>query len=336
MRQSVLTQVVRGSRGIEWMDSIGTVGIHQQDIKLNYHVYVILAVSAQTASPSGTRTASIVSAVVIIGILAAGFLIYIPVTTASSFPVAITNTTQNTFLTSSDVPVVSTTQNTFLTSSRIAVVTTTETTFVTSSTTQVPASTTATQAVFTESDLTLASNHYDDYDAPLTVGTDVQVSWSASESVIVYVFNSAEYGAFVSSGTNSPNIATDSAASGTLDFHISGTDTYYLVIENEYHCALGICLGGANIGYTTNGSETYPTTTYLTSTVTYTTSTPTVVTSTSTSTYTTSTPTVVTSTSTSTYTTSTPTVVTSTSTSTTTKSCSFYFWNWLFGAKICS
>ena len=256
-----------------------------------------------------SRTAGIVVGLFVVIVLAAGFVVYIPSTLVGYVP----------------VPVASTSQSTFATSSLVAMFNTVEDTFTTSSTTSVPISqsTTAAQPLFMESDDALATNHYDFYYASLTVGTDANVSWSASESVNVYVFNSSEYGAFTS-GQTSPNIATHSAANGTLDFRVAGTDTYYLVIQNTYSswtCVSGVCARGANIRYTTNGSETYPTstTTFMTSAVTYTTSTLTVVTSTSTAT----------------YTTSTQTVVTSTSTSATTSTCSHYLWSWLGGAKSC-
>ncbi|MDA4115975.1 MAG: hypothetical protein OK442_05415 [Thaumarchaeota archaeon] len=243
-------------------------------------------------------------------VLAAGFMVYMPSTAVGYV----------------SVPVASTSQDTFATSSLVATVNTVEDTFTTSSTTSVSVSqsTNATQPLFMESDSLLATNHYDFYYASLTVGTDADVSWSASEAVNVYVFNSSEFSAFTSSGQTGPSFATGSAANGTLDFRVSGTDTYYLVIQNEYSswtCVSGVCARGANIRYTTSGSETYPkwTTTFMTSTVTYTTSTPMVVTSTSTVT----------------YTTSTQTVVTLTSTSTTTSTCSHALWSWIGGAKGC-
>ena len=256
------------------------------------------------------RTAGIVVGLFVVIVLAAGFVVYIPSAIVGYVP----------------VPMTSTLQNAFTTSSVVTIVNTVEDTFTTSSTTSVPISqsTTVTQPLFVESDTSLATNHYDFYYAPLAVGTDAQVSWNASETVNVYVFNSSEYGAFPSSGQTSPNVATDSAASGTLDFRIASNDTYYLIIQNEYsswNCVSGVCARGASVRYSTSGSETYPvsTTTFKTSTVTFATSTLTVVTSTSTAT----------------YATSTETVVVSTSTSTTTRTCSHALWSWLGGAKGC-
>ena len=267
--------------------------------------------TAAARSSHRAGIAGIIAGVVIIVVLAAGFVVYMPSTSVGYVP----------------VPVASTSQNTFATSSLVAVVNTVEVTFTTSSTTSVPvsqSSTAAAKPLFMESDNSLATNRYDFYSAALTAGTEANVSWSASEIVNVYIFNSSEHAAFISSGLTSPNIAAYSATNGTLDFRVAATDTYYLIIQNEYsgwNCVSAVCERGANIKYTTSGSETdlTSTTTLMTTTVTYTTSTFTVVTSTSTAT----------------YTTSTQTVVTSTSTSATTSTCSHYLWSWLFGAKSC-
>jgi len=232
-------------------------------------------VTTATQQSHKSRTAGIVVVVFVIIILAAGFVVYIPATSTHYTPVDIVNTE--------------------------------EITFATSSTTAVPISqpATSTQPVFVTSDISLKPTYYDAHPATLTVGTDVQVSWQASESVNVYIFSSTEFNTYAASNgaTTSPNLATDSAASGGLAFHIAGTDTYYLVIENPNNGLFGI--GSSNVGYTTTGSETFPTTTttYITQTVT--------------------------------YSTSTQTVVTSTSTSTTTSTCSHYLWSWLGGAKSC-
>jgi len=230
-------------------------------------------VTAQTSSSRGVGAAGIVVGVIVIVVLAAGFLVYIPATSASYLPIAVVSTTESTFVTSS-----------------ITLVTVTQ-------------ASTATKPTFDGNNTQLRPGIYDAYSASLTVGTDVQVSYSASESANVYVFNSAEFSAYKSGGTTSPNIATDTTSSGTLDFHISGTDTYWLVIYNPHSGPFGI--GSSNVGYTASGSETYPTsdTTSLTQTVT--------------------------------YTTSTPIVTTSTSTSTTTVSCSHNLFSWLSGSKTC-
>lgn len=253
---------------------------------------------------SGSKVAGIVVGLIVVIILAAGFVVYLPATSVGYVPVTLTNTSESTFQATSLVAIVNTEQTTFQTSSTTVV--------------GISQATTATQPVWDESDISLQPNNYDYYGASLAVGTDVQISWSASIAVDVYIFNSAEFASYQASETTNPNIASDTAQTGSLDFHISGSDTYYLVVHDP-NGFLG--LGAANAGYTTTGSETYPTTTttYITQTTTYLTSTPTVVTSTSTAF----------------YTTSTPTTLLSTSTSTTTSTCSHYLWSWLGGAKSC-
>lgn len=127
-------------------------------------------------------------------------------------------------------------------------------------------------------------------------GADVSVSWSASDTVDVYVFDSTQYSVWQSNhGTTSPNMASQPGAqNGTVGFHTSFTDTYYLVVHNPHTCGL-FCFGGNNVTlYGTNGTATYSvqTTVFVTQTMTYTTSrvTPVTVTSTSTTTKTCSTP----------------------------------------------
>jgi hypothetical protein len=253
------------------------------------------------------RTAAIVVGVLVIVILTAGFVIYIPATSVDYEPITVTGTVENTFATSSTVAIVNTVEHTFETSSVTEI--------------PIPGQTTVTMPVFLTSNLVLKPSYYDAHPALLTVGTDVQISWQASENVNIYIFSSTDFDTYAASKgvTTNPNVAMDSGAGGTLAFYVSGTDTYYLVIENPNTGALG--LGPLDLGYTTTGTETYPTmtTTYLTSTAFYPTSTLTVVTSTSTAS----------------YTTSTPTVVTLTTTSTTTSTCSHYFWKSLAGAKGC-
>jgi hypothetical protein len=264
-------------------------------------------VTAQTQSSHMGRTAAIVVGVIVIVILTAGFVIYIPATSVGYEPVPVTGIVENTFATSSIVSIVNIVEHTFETSSITEI--------------PIPEQTTLTAPVFLTSDIMLKPTYYDAHPALLTVGTDVQISWKASENVNIYIFSSTDFDTYAASNgvTTNHTVATDSGAVGTLAFHISGTDNYYLVIENPNIGVLGV--GAANVGYTTTGTETYPTitTTNLESTVTYATSTLTVVTSTSTAI----------------YTTSTPTVVTSTTTSTTTSTCSHYFWKSLAGAKGC-
>ncbi len=83
---------------------------------------------------------------------------------------------------------------------------------------------------------TIQPGEYASSSSPLTTGEDVQVTWSADDTVDVYVFDSSQYSAFSSSRTTSPNIAgqTNSQSRGTFGFQVSFDDTYYLVIHNGH------------------------------------------------------------------------------------------------------
>ncbi len=107
--------------------------------------------------------------------------------------------------------------------------------------------------------------------ASLNSGSDVVISFSAANSVYVYVFNSAQYALFKSSQSNtSPNEAeVDNQASGTTSFHVSQTDTYYLVIYVKP--GLFGCLGYQPVGfYSASGTATSIVTVpyYVTTTIT--------------------------------------------------------------------
>ena len=107
------------------------------------------------------------------------------------------------------------------------------------------------------SSTTLQCNAYADGAAYLNAGTDVQVTFSASGNLYLYVFNSAQYSSYNSSGTTSPNEGEiDAQSSGTTSFIASSSDTYYLVLENRPG-SFG-CLGVGSVGlYSATGSATY-------------------------------------------------------------------------------
>lgn len=221
------------------------------------------------------RNAGIASAAIVVVIIVGGFVVSVPVTTLVPVQVLLPHTVTVTYTTSSQTVVPVTGQGT------------------------------GTSSVFYIGQTTLQPNYYTDAYASLTTGSDVGISYSADDTVDVYVFSSSEYSQYVSSGTTSPNIAEQTGVtSGTVGFHVNFADTYYLVLHNPHTGFLGI--GGHNIGVSASGTDTYPTTTttYITQTVT--------------------------------YTTSSLSVSTETSTSTSTQSCSYLFWNWLLGSKSCS
>jgi len=198
--------------------------------------------------------------------------------------------------------------------------------YVTSSTAVVAVTQTnsTSSSAFGISQVTLGCNEYAHASTTLTVGEDVQISWSASDTVDVYVFTSTEYQSYVNSGTTSPNVWGENSApaSGSLGFHVSGSGRYYLMMHNPHN---GVnCFAAVNLAiYSATGLiHQAPSVSYITQTATYITSSPTVITQTVTMT--------VTGVSLSTK------YITFTLTSASTTSCAPYFWNWLFGTKNCS
>jgi len=185
---------------------------------------------------------------------------------------------------------------------------------------------TTTSRIWSISQTALTCNTYKFASAYLPSGSSVQLSWSASDTVDVYVFNSTEYMRYVLSGATTPNVAGENGASmsGTMNIILFGSDTYYLVMHDSHGLVSGICqTGGSMAVYSTSATATYavPVPTYSTETTAYVTSS----TSIETRTFTTT----VTSVSTST------TYTTYTLTSTSTTMCESPFWRWLLGPRTC-
>lgn len=227
---------------------------------------------------AGSRRTAIIGSVVVailIVVVLAGFAISVPVT--SAIPVQVESITS--------------TVNYYTTSSQTVV--------------QVNTASSTTAQVFSIPQTTLNCNKYTYSSASLSPGMDVQVTWSASNTVIAYVFNSAQYAAFAQSGTTA-NIVGGSGqpASGSLSFAVSASDTYYFVLGNTGGL---FCLGVSPIGiYDGAGTASYlqQGTVGITQTNTYI------------------------------VTTTVPYTVTYTTTSTLT--CSYAFWHYLAGSNSCT
>lgn len=104
-----------------------------------------------------------------------------------------------------------------------------------SMTIQVPYTTAETQSnsAFQISSYTLPAGDYTFQSANLPLGSDVLVSWSASDAVDVYAFSSSQFAAYRANGDTSHFMASqNNLKSGTFSFHVSATDTYYLMIHN--------------------------------------------------------------------------------------------------------
>jgi len=120
--------------------------------------------------------------------------------------------------------------------------------------------TTKTSQPFYISPQSVNCNNYAYSSAYLNSGTDTSVTYGASANLYMYVFDSAQYSAFSSSGTASPNEAEiDSQASGSTSFHISQSDMYYFVLF--YKPQFFGCINAQPIGITsTSSSASYQTT----------------------------------------------------------------------------
>lgn len=217
------------------------------------------------------KSAGIASAVIVVVIIAGGFLVSVPVTTLVPVQIPVSETQTVTYTTSSTTPIPITNQGT------------------------------GTSAVFGIDQTTLRPNQYTNAGAHLTPGSNVLISYSADDTVDVYVFSSTQFSQYAASRTTSPNVAVQTgASSGTVGFYVNLADTYHLVLYNPHSG-----LGAFEISVSASGTDTYPTTTttYITQVVT--------------------------------YTTSGIVVTTTTLTGTNTQSCSHPFWSWLLGAKGC-
>ena len=217
------------------------------------------------------RNAGIASVVLVVGIIASGFGVSVPVTTLLPVLIKVPQTQTVTYSTSSTAVIPVTVQ------------------------------TRATSSVFGIGQTVVGPNHYKSASEFLTTGSFVGISYSADDTVDVYVFSSGQFSQYAASRTTFPNVAEQTgASSGTVWFNVAFADTYYLVLHNPHTGT-----GGFEITVSASGTDNYPTTT---------------------TTYTTQ---VVT------YTTFGVVVTTTTLVGTNTQSCSHSFWTWLMGARGC-
>ena len=257
------------------------------------------------------RNAGIASFAIVLVIILAGFVVSVPITSKAQVLIPFTSTSYS--FSTVRVPVSQTNTVTYMTSS-ISTETITQQVTTTSRVWDVGSTTLNCSNTQTSVEWTFA-------ESTLSAGMDVNVSWSASNTVDVYVFNSTQYGNWVSSGVASSNIAGENNAptNASLSFQVQVSGTYYLVLRNPH---LGLfCEGSSNLGiYSAVGTATYLalTVSNVVQTNTYTTSSKAVTTQTLTTTIVSS------------------TVISGTNTTTTTESCSSAFWSSLFGSKSCS
>jgi hypothetical protein len=111
--------------------------------------------------------------------------------------------------------------------------------------------------------ITITPNQYVYQDVALTAGMDVQVWWIANNTLDAYVFNSSENAAYAESNatTTSPNIASSpNSQIGSLSFHVSVNDIYFLAFFDPHNGSLG--LGSHSVGLSNaTGMATFQVTT---------------------------------------------------------------------------
>lgn len=123
------------------------------------------------------------------------------------------------------------------------------------STTYVTCQTTITTNVFGFSSQTLQANHYVYQPEMLTAGQSVSVSWSASNTVDVYVLSSSQYSLYNGGTTSNDITGSTGESAGTVSFTAGLDDTYYLVVFNPHNGFLG--LGSSPVGiYSVSGTAT--------------------------------------------------------------------------------
>lgn len=111
--------------------------------------------------------------------------------------------------------------------------------------------------------ITITPNEYVYQDVALTAGMDVQVWWTANNTLDAYVFNTAENAVYANSNatTTSPNIASSpSSGRGTLSFHVSVNDVYFLAFFNPHNGSLGLAQHSVGL-FNATGIATFQTTT---------------------------------------------------------------------------
>lgn len=98
-------------------------------------------------------------------------------------------------------------------------------------TTTIPSQSTS---IFHLSDQTIQSSTFLQASAVLSAGENVSASWSASNEVAVYIFNSTQYSIYSRSGDGNSSMASETTKlAGTIGFRVPASGTYYLVLYDE-------------------------------------------------------------------------------------------------------
>jgi hypothetical protein len=119
--------------------------------------------------------------------------------------------------------------------------------------------TTLSKQVYSLNSYTLnCSNSVYEY-AYLDTGDNVQVTFSASDTVDAYLMSSSQYISYSGGAASNYEAALTGLSGGTFGLNVAVSDTYYLVIYN-LHTGL-FCLGGEKVAiYSAVGTASHPTT----------------------------------------------------------------------------
>jgi hypothetical protein len=126
-----------------------------------------------------------------------------------------------------------------------------------------PTLTTMPGAYYHSSTVTITPNQYVYQDVALTAGMDVQVWWIANNTLDAYVFNTTENAVYANSNatTTLPNIASSlNSEDGSLSFHVSVNDVYFLAFFDPHNGSLGLAPHSVGL-YNATGMATFQVTT---------------------------------------------------------------------------
>lgn len=126
------------------------------------------------------------------------------------------------------------------------------TTFGTTSTHTVTTlqSITTSQLILKANSTILNPGDYVDVSAQIAPQSELRVTWNASDTVYVYIFNSSQFVDYYSQGTAFANIASEKDITvGTMSVNVSQNDTYYIVIQNPHTGILGYGESNVEIFY---------------------------------------------------------------------------------------
>jgi len=119
--------------------------------------------------------------------------------------------------------------------------------------------TTESNQVYSISSYTINCSNYVYQYASLNSGENVQVTFTASDTVDAYLLSSEAYSSYNGGTTNNYDSALIGQSSGTFGFNVAVSDTYYLVIYNP-HTGL-FCIGGEKVAiYSAVGTASFQTT----------------------------------------------------------------------------